>query len=216
MPRRGSAGRGRTVACRSTIWPCCVGQFSNRTRTSCARYIACSARAAQKPRCPQDRTIRCASASARIADRLNRSQPTPSSKASSRARPRRMNYSRARRGSSAQQRADRVSHDVSVSPMNGRRPRALYKDLSVQTLLAMLLGVLVGYLWPQSANALRPLGELFIRLVRMIVAPIIFCTVVHGIASVGEARRVGRVAIKTLIYFEVVTLFALVLGLVIV
>src|SRR5207248_4165519 len=55
-----------------------------------------------------------------------------------------------------------------------------------------------------------------IRLVRMIVAPIIFCTVVHGIASVGEARRVGRVAIKTLIYFEIVTTFALVLGLLLV
>ena len=55
-------------------------------------------------------------------------------------------------------------------------------------------GALVGYLWPQSADSLRPLGDLFIRLVRMIVAPIIFCTVVHGIASVGEAKRVGRVA----------------------
>jgi aerobic C4-dicarboxylate transport protein len=80
----------------------------------------------------------------------------------------------------------------------------------------MLLGALVGYLWPGSADSLRPLGDLFIRLVRMIVAPIIFCTVVHGIASVGEARRVGRVAIKALIYFEIVTTFALVLGLVLV
>jgi aerobic C4-dicarboxylate transport protein len=77
----------------------------------------------------------------------------------------------------------------------------------------MVLGSLVGYLWPQSADSLRPLGDLFIRLVRMIVAPIIFCTVVHGIASVGEAKRVGRVAIKTLIYFEIVTTIALVLGL---
>ena len=98
-------------------------------------------------------------------------------------------------------------------PETSRRARPLYKDLSVQTLVAMLLGILVGYLWPQSANALRPLGDLFIRLVRMIVAPIIFCTVVHGIASVGEARRVGRVAVKALIYFEIVTSFALVLGL---
>src|SRR5262245_4929997 len=97
-----------------------------------------------------------------------------------------------------------------------RRARPLYKDLSLQTLVAMLLGALVGYLWPQSADSLRPLGDLFIRLVGMIVAPIIFCTVVHGIASVGEARRVGRVAIKTLIYFEIVTTLALVLGLVIV
>jgi aerobic C4-dicarboxylate transport protein len=70
--------------------------------------------------------------------------------------------------------------------------------------------------WPQSAESLRPLGDLFIRLVRMIVAPIIFCTVVHGIASVGEAKRVGRVAIKTLVYFEIVTTIALVLGLLVV
>jgi len=97
-----------------------------------------------------------------------------------------------------------------------RRARPLYADLSLQILVAMLLGSLVGYLWPQSADSLRPLGDLFIRLVRMIVAPIIFCTVVHGIASVGEAKRVGRVAIKTLIYFEIVTTIALVLGLLVV
>ena len=100
--------------------------------------------------------------------------------------------------------------------VNGRRPRPLYKDLSLQILVAMLLGSLVGYVWPESADSLRPLGDLFIRLVSMIVAPIIFCTVVHGIASVGEARRVGRVAVKTLIYFEIVTTIALVLGLVVV
>jgi aerobic C4-dicarboxylate transport protein len=101
-------------------------------------------------------------------------------------------------------------------PVSSRRARPLYKDLSVQILAAMVLGSLVGYLWPQSADSLRPLGDLFIRLVRMLVAPIIFCTVVHGIASVGEAKRVGRVAIKTLIYFEIVTTIALVLGLLVV
>ena len=105
---------------------------------------------------------------------------------------------------------------VSPAPVSRRRARPLYKDLSVQILAAMVLGSLVGYLWPQSADSLRPLGDLFIRLVRMIVAPIIFCTVVHGIASVGEAKRVGRVAIKTLIYFEIVTTIALVLGLLVV
>src|SRR5258707_13151726 len=99
---------------------------------------------------------------------------------------------------------------------NGRCPRPLYRDLSVQTLVAMLLGSLVGYMWPQSADSLRPLGDLFIRLVRMIVDTIIFCTVVHGIASVGEAKRVGRVAIKRLIYFDIVTTIALVLGLLVV
>jgi len=96
------------------------------------------------------------------------------------------------------------------------RARAWYKHLSVQILLAMLLGGIVGYLWPQSAEALKPLGDLFIRLVRMLVAPIIFCTVVHGIASVGEAKKVGRVAIKSLVYFEVVTTVALILALLLV
>src|SRR4029077_2138565 len=94
--------------------------------------------------------------------------------------------------------------------------RPWYKHLSVQIVFAMLLGGIVGYLWPQSAEALKPLGDLFIRLVRMLVAPIIFCTVVHGIASAGEAKKVGRVAIKALIYFEVVTTVALILGLLLV
>lgn len=80
----------------------------------------------------------------------------------------------------------------------------------------MILGVIVGYVWPQSAEALKTLGDLFIKLVRMLVAPIIFCTVVHGIASVGEARKVGRVAIKAIIYFEVVTTVALIVGLLLV
>jgi aerobic C4-dicarboxylate transport protein len=97
-----------------------------------------------------------------------------------------------------------------------RRARPLYKDLSIQVLLAMVLGALTGYLWPQSADAMRPLGDLFIKLVRMLVAPIVFCTVVHGIASVGEAKKVGRVAVKALIYFEVVTTVAMVIALVLV
>jgi len=94
-----------------------------------------------------------------------------------------------------------------------KRRRPIYRDLSVQILIAMLLGALVGYLWPSSADAMKPLGDLFIKLVRMLVAPIVFCTVVHGIASVREAKRVGRVAVKALIYFEIVTTLALVIGL---
>jgi aerobic C4-dicarboxylate transport protein len=83
-------------------------------------------------------------------------------------------------------------------------------------LFAMILGVIVGHTWPQYADSWKPLGDLFIKIVRMLVAPIIFCTVVHGIASVGEAKKVGRVAIKSLIYFEIVTTIALVLALVVV
>jgi aerobic C4-dicarboxylate transport protein len=98
----------------------------------------------------------------------------------------------------------------------GPRVRPWYKHLSAQILFAMVLGVIAGRVWPQYADAFKPLGDLFIKLVRMLVAPIIFCTVVHGIASVGEAKKVGRVAIKSLIYFEVVTTIALVLALLLV
>src|SRR5215467_9223800 len=97
-----------------------------------------------------------------------------------------------------------------------RRAKAWYKHLSFQILLAMLLGIIVGHVWPQSGPALKPLGDLFIKVVRMLVAPIIFCTVVHGIASVGEARKVGRVAIKAILYFEIVTTIALILALLLV
>src|ERR1700686_5077915 len=108
----------------------------------------------------------------------------------------------------------RVAQISQVAPP--RRVRAWYKHLSVQILFGMILGVIVGYVRPQSADALKTLGDLFIKLVRMLVAPIVFCTVVHGIASVGEAKKVGRVAIKSLIYFEVVTTIALILALLLV
>lgn len=101
---------------------------------------------------------------------------------------------------------------VSASP----HARPWYKHLSIQILLAMVLGIIVGHAWPERADTWKPLGDLFIKLVRMLVAPIIFCTVVHGIASVGEARKVGRIAVKSLIYFEVVTTIALLLALLLV
>ena len=101
---------------------------------------------------------------------------------------------------------------VSATP----RARSWYKHLSVQILFGVILGVIVGYVWPQSAEGLKTLGDLFIKLVRMLVAPIIFCTVVHGIASVGEAKKVGRVAIKAIVYFELVTTLALIIGLLLV
>ncbi len=96
------------------------------------------------------------------------------------------------------------------------RRRSWLGDLSVQILLAVLLGIAVGVIWPESATLMKPLGDLFIKLVRMLVAPIVFCTVVHGIASVREARSVGRVAVKALVYFQIMAAAALVLALVLV
>src|SRR5712691_2637848 len=88
-----------------------------------------------------------------------------------------------------------------------------YRDMSVQVFGGMVLGALIGWAWPGTAEWMRTLGDLFIRLIAMLVGLIIFCAIVHGIATVGEAKKVGRVAIKALIYFEVVTTLALVIGL---
>ena len=98
--------------------------------------------------------------------------------------------------------------------INQKRP--WYGILYVQVLVAMGLGILVGYFFPQLGVSLKPLGDGFIRLVKMMIAPIIFCTVVHGIASMGDLRRLGRTGWKTLLYFEVVSSLALLIGLVVV
>ena len=93
-----------------------------------------------------------------------------------------------------------------------RRP--LYRDLTFQVVVGMVLGVLVGVLWPDVGSSLKPLGDIFIRLIQMVVGLIIFCTVTHGIASVRDLGKVGRIALKAMLYFEVVTSVALVIGLV--
>ncbi len=93
-----------------------------------------------------------------------------------------------------------------------RRP--FYRDLTFQVLLGMALGITLGALAPDIGRQLKPLGDIFIRLIQMVVGLIIFCTVTHGIASVRDLRKVGRIAIKALLYFEVVTTIALVIGLV--
>ncbi|MGO4716154.1 dicarboxylate/amino acid:cation symporter [Bradyrhizobium sp. 2TAF24] len=92
-----------------------------------------------------------------------------------------------------------------------------YKVLYVQVLIAIVLGVLVGWLAPNIATNdwVKALGDGFIRLIKMVIAPIIFCTVVSGISHIQDAKKVGRVGIKALIYFEVVSSFALILGLII-
>jgi aerobic C4-dicarboxylate transport protein len=97
-----------------------------------------------------------------------------------------------------------------------RRIRRLLSHLYIQCLIGVLAGAAVGWLWPSVGADLKPLGDGFIALVKMMIAPIIFCTVVHGIASMDNLRVVGRVSLKALIYFEVLTTVALVIGLVVV
>ena len=94
--------------------------------------------------------------------------------------------------------------------------KPFYRHLYVQVLCAIALGALVGYLWPAFGAALKPLGDAFVKLIKMVIAPIIFCTVVHGIAGMKDMRKVGRVGVKALVYFEAVTTLALVIGLVVV
>jgi len=89
-------------------------------------------------------------------------------------------------------------------------------ELYVQVLLAILLGALVGYLWPQVGTSLQPLADGFIKLIKMLLSPIIFGTVVVGIAKMSDIKEVGRIGVKSLIYFEVVSTLALVIGLVVV
>ena len=90
-----------------------------------------------------------------------------------------------------------------------------YKILYVQVLIAILIGILVGWKFPHLATNdwIKALGDGFIKLIKMVIAPIIFCTVVSGIAHIQDARKVGRIGVKALLYFEIVSTFALVIGL---
>src|ERR671916_759119 len=91
-----------------------------------------------------------------------------------------------------------------------------YQHLYVQVLAAILIGVLLGHFYPAIGEAMKPLGDAFIKMIKMLIAPIIFFTVVHGIASMKDMKKVGRVGLKALIYFEIVTTLALVIGLIVV
>ncbi len=93
--------------------------------------------------------------------------------------------------------------------------KRLFSSLYLQVLLAIVLGVLLGLFAPDWAVPLKPLGDGFIKLIKMLIAPIIFTTVVAGIAGMGDMKKVGRVGVKALIYFEVITTIALVIGLVV-
>ena len=90
-----------------------------------------------------------------------------------------------------------------------------YKVLYIQVLIAIALAVVLGVVAPEFAKSLKWLGDAFIGLIRMMIAPIIFCTIVHGISSMGDLKKVGRVGIKALVYFEVISSFALLIGVIV-
>ena len=92
----------------------------------------------------------------------------------------------------------------------------LHKNLTVQVLIAIALGVLLGVLAPDVGRKMKPVGDTFVNLVKMVIAPVVFLTIVLGIANMRDLKRVGRVGGKALLYFEIVTTFALAIGLVVV
>ncbi len=100
--------------------------------------------------------------------------------------------------------------------MQSTTTKKLHQHLYLQVLAAIIFGVFLGYFYPDVAVTLKPLGDGFIKLIKMIITPIIFCTVVTGIAGMQDMEKVGRVGLKTLLYFEVASTFALILGLIVV
>jgi aerobic C4-dicarboxylate transport protein len=108
-----------------------------------------------------------------------------------------------------------VATVATKAPAEASRP--WYRVLYIQVLIGIVLGAIVGWQWPELATNdwIKALGDGFIKLIKMVIAPIIFCTVVSGIAHIQDARKVGRIGVKALLYFEVVSTFALVIGLVI-
>jgi len=94
--------------------------------------------------------------------------------------------------------------------------RALMKSLYVQVLVGIAAGIILGFVSPDKGAAMRPLGDGFIKLVKMLIAPIVFSTVVVGIAHMGAMREVGRIGLRALVYFESVSTLALVIGMIVV
>lgn len=103
-----------------------------------------------------------------------------------------------------------------IEEINTVRPRGrFYTHLYVQVLFAIFCGIMLGYLWPDTGVSLKPLGDAFIKLVKMIIAPVIFLTIVSGIAGMSDLKKVGRVAGKAMIYFLTFSTLALIIGLII-
>lgn len=105
--------------------------------------------------------------------------------------------------------------EVRSTPAAAAPRKPFYRILYVQVLIGIAIGVLVGELWPDVAVDMKPLGDGFIKLIKMVISLIVFCTVVTGISGMNDMKKVGRVGAKALLYFEVVSTLALVIGLVV-
>lgn len=106
--------------------------------------------------------------------------------------------------------------DAGINALDATEARKpFYAHLYVQVLFAIAAGIALGHYYPETGEAMKPLGDGFIKLIKMIIAPIIFVTVVHGIAAMRDVKKVGRVGVKALIYFEIVTTIALAIGLIV-
>src|ERR1700716_947500 len=95
-----------------------------------------------------------------------------------------------------------------------RKPKPFYAKLHNQVVIAIAAAIIMGALWPNAAVKMKPLGDGFIKLIGMVIAPIVFCIIVSGISGMGSVRRVARIGVKTLVYFYVVSALALLLGLI--
>ena len=102
--------------------------------------------------------------------------------------------------------------DTGAQTRTHKKKKPFYKSLFLQVIFAIILGVAVGCASPETAVSMKPLGEAFIKLIKMLIAPIIFCTMVSGIAGMGDMKQVGRVGAKAIISFEILTTLALIIG----
>src|SRR5713226_4613362 len=97
-------------------------------------------------------------------------------------------------------------------PVSGAR-KPFYRILYVQVLIGVMLGVVIGHFWPEFGAALKPFGDGFVKLVKMMIAPIVFCTIVSGINSINDSREIGRTLVKSMALFYLLTVLALLTGL---
>ena len=109
----------------------------------------------------------------------------------------------------------KIAMSETLAAKSVARQTPFYRKLYVQVLIAVALGAMLGYLYPEFSTSLKPYGDAFVRAIKVMVAPIIFSTIVVGIAKMGDIRRVANVGIKALIYFEVASTLALITGMIV-